>query len=245
MGPLDVFLRVSFAGFAAILATVSVQSYMRHRERRFLLLTGAFGIFLIEGLWLLVEMATMAVSSVGSEWLALNLAVLVSLYLALLRGANDGRPGTGEPPQDLRFPGREPGGPLAADRTCARDVDRHAVVPPRIPRAQRRPEGRGGRPSEAVLHRPRVRRGAATDPGGAASRCPEEDPRGTPDVRRADVRGAAGIRRRVEVDPVVSPPEADASGPARPDETGAGERLHDQGLGGSPEAPPGEPVELP
>ena len=79
------FLRVSFAGFAAILATVSVQSYMRHRERRFLLLTGAFGIFLIEGLWLLVEMATMAVSSVGSEWLALNLAVLVSLYLALLR----------------------------------------------------------------------------------------------------------------------------------------------------------------
>src|SRR6266705_187432 len=42
MGPLDVFLRVSFAGFAAILATVSVQSYMRHRERRFLLLTGAF-----------------------------------------------------------------------------------------------------------------------------------------------------------------------------------------------------------
>ena len=37
MGPLDVFLRVSFAGFAAILATVSVQSYARHRERRFLL----------------------------------------------------------------------------------------------------------------------------------------------------------------------------------------------------------------
>src|SRR5437867_11743127 len=85
MGPLDVFLRVSFAGFAAILATVSVQSYARHRERRFLLLTAAFAIFLVQGLWLLVEMATTAVSSIGSEWLALNLGVLVSLYLALLR----------------------------------------------------------------------------------------------------------------------------------------------------------------
>ena len=85
MGPLDVFLRVSFAGFAAILATVSVKSYTRHRERRFLLLTAAFGIFLAQGIWLLVEMATTAASSVGAEWLALNLAVLVSLYLALLR----------------------------------------------------------------------------------------------------------------------------------------------------------------
>ena len=85
MGPSDVFLRVSFAGFAAILATVSVKSYMRHRERRFLLLTAAFGIFLAQGVWLLAEMATHAVSSVASEWLALNLAVLVSLYLALLR----------------------------------------------------------------------------------------------------------------------------------------------------------------
>ena len=85
MGPLDVFLRVSFAGFAAILATVSVQSYTRHRERRFLLLQSAFAIFLVQGTWLIIEIATRAVSSVGSEWLALNLGVLVALYLALLR----------------------------------------------------------------------------------------------------------------------------------------------------------------
>ena len=85
MGPVDVFLRVSFAGFAAILATVSVKSYARHRERRSLLLTAAFGIFLAQGVWLLVEMATLAVPSVGADWLALNLAVLVSLYIALLR----------------------------------------------------------------------------------------------------------------------------------------------------------------
>ena len=85
MGPLDVFLRVSFAGFAAILATVSAKSYARHRERRFLLLTAAFGIFLVQGIWLIVEMATTAAASVGTEWLALNLAVLVSLYVALLR----------------------------------------------------------------------------------------------------------------------------------------------------------------
>jgi hypothetical protein len=85
MGPLDVFLRVSIAGFSAILATVSVQSYVRHRERRFLLLTGAFLLFLAQGAWLLFEMATARASTVGPEWLALNLAVLVSLYLALLR----------------------------------------------------------------------------------------------------------------------------------------------------------------
>lgn len=85
MSPLDVFLRVSFAGFAAILATVSVQSYARHRDRRFLLLSAAFGIFLVQGIWLMIELATRAVSSVGTEWLALNLGVLVALYLALLR----------------------------------------------------------------------------------------------------------------------------------------------------------------
>ncbi len=85
MGPWDVFLRVSFAGFAAILATVSVKSYVRHRERRFLLLSAAFGLFLVQGVWLLVEIATQPTSSVAATWLALNLAVLVSLYLALLR----------------------------------------------------------------------------------------------------------------------------------------------------------------
>ena len=85
MGPWDVFLRVSFAGFAAILATVSVKSYVRHRERRFLLLSAAFGLFLAQGVWLLSEIATQPISSVGTPWLALNLAVLVSLYLALLR----------------------------------------------------------------------------------------------------------------------------------------------------------------
>ena len=85
MSPLDVFLRVSFAGFAGILATVSIQSYARHRERRFLLLTAAFSIFLVQGVWMIVELATMAASSIGTGWLAANLGVLVSLYLALLR----------------------------------------------------------------------------------------------------------------------------------------------------------------
>src|SRR2546426_8938233 len=96
MGTLDVFLRVSFAGFAAILATVSVQSYARHRERRFLLLTAAFAFFLIQGLWLLVEMATTAVSSIGSEWLAPYPRGLFSLFLPLLRGSGVGRAWTGE-----------------------------------------------------------------------------------------------------------------------------------------------------
>lgn len=85
MGPMDVFLRVSFAGFAAILTAVSVKSYTRHRGRRGLLLAAAFGIFLAEGAWLLAEIALAMAPSVGTEWVALNLAILVSLYLALLR----------------------------------------------------------------------------------------------------------------------------------------------------------------
>ena len=85
MGPLDAFLRVAFVGFAAILAVVSVKSYLRHRERRLILLVAAFGFFVIQGVWLVLEMALSWSSSVGSEWVGLNLAVLVSLYLALLR----------------------------------------------------------------------------------------------------------------------------------------------------------------
>lgn len=50
-----------------------------------LLLVAAFGLFLVEGVWLVVEMALTQTSSVGTEWVGLNLAVLVSLYLALLR----------------------------------------------------------------------------------------------------------------------------------------------------------------
>src|SRR2546427_9439398 len=109
MGPLDVFLRVSFAGFAAILATVSVQSYARHRERRFLLLTAAFAFFLIQGLWLLVEMATTAVSSIGSEGLPPNLGGPLSPYLPLLWGSDVGKTLTVEPAQGLPPPGRETG----------------------------------------------------------------------------------------------------------------------------------------
>lgn len=85
MGPVDAFVRVAFVGFAAILAAVSVKSYARHRERRFLLLTASFGLFLVEGAWLVAEMLMSLTSSVGTEWVTLNLAVLVSLYLALLR----------------------------------------------------------------------------------------------------------------------------------------------------------------
>src|SRR2546425_12729886 len=105
MGPLDVFLRVSFAGFAAILATVSVQPYARHRERRFLLLTAAFAFFLIQGLWLLVEMATTAVSSIGSGWLPPKLGGPVPLFLPLVRGLGVGRALTSGPAYGITPPG--------------------------------------------------------------------------------------------------------------------------------------------
>lgn len=85
MQPLDAFVRVAFLGFAAILAAVCLKSYARHRERRFLLLSAAFSLFLVEGAFLVAEMLMSLSSSVGTEWVTLNLAILVSLYLALLR----------------------------------------------------------------------------------------------------------------------------------------------------------------
>src|SRR5438552_16951844 len=44
MSLVDVFLRLSFAVFAAFLATVSVKLYSRHQPLRFLILGAAFGI---------------------------------------------------------------------------------------------------------------------------------------------------------------------------------------------------------
>src|SRR3989442_14913302 len=127
MGPLDVFLRVSFAGFAAILATVSVQSYARHRERRFLLLTAAFAFFLIQGLWLLVEMATTAVSSIGSGWVGPDPGVLLSPSPAPPRGSGGRQPLTREPPPGLRPPCREPGAGPPPGAACPPHVDGRAL----------------------------------------------------------------------------------------------------------------------
>jgi len=85
MGPLDAVDPIACVRAGTTIAALHVKSYTRHRERRFLLLGAAFGLFLVEGLWLVAEMALSWTSSVGTAWVGLNLAVLVSLYLALLR----------------------------------------------------------------------------------------------------------------------------------------------------------------
>src|SRR5439155_1504521 len=97
-------------------------------------------------------------------------------------------------------------------------------------------------------HEGRLLRGdrvAGPEPRGPPTRCPAQDRHRTPVVRRADVRGTPDVRRRLEVDALVSSAEAHEPRGAAPHETGAGERLLNQGPGGGPEAPPGEPIELP
>src|SRR5438094_854320 len=96
-----------------------------------------------------------------------------------------------------------------------------------------------------AAHRAGVRGGPAADPRGPPSRCPPQDRHRTPVERRANVRGAPDVRRRVEVDALLSFAEAHEPRSAASDQTGAGERLLDQRPGGGPEAPPGEPIELP
>src|SRR5439155_15975417 len=149
-----------------------------------------------------------------------------------------------EPAQDLRLPDGEPRRPSPEDRTGARNVDRHAVVPPRVPGAEWGPEIRRGWTPQAVLHRPCVRGGTAADPRRPAAGCAAEDRPRTPVLRRADVRGAPDLGRRFEVHAVLPSPETHAPRGPPSGPTGARERVLDQGPRGVPETSLGEPFEL-
>jgi peptidoglycan/LPS O-acetylase OafA/YrhL len=84
--PLDLFLRSCFAGFSILLFAVSLIAWRRHREARLAIVSLAFGIFSVVSLGVL--------SSTFMEWhdlemspvlVVLNLAILVALYIALLK----------------------------------------------------------------------------------------------------------------------------------------------------------------
>jgi hypothetical protein len=83
---LDLFLRVCFVGFSAILFAVSVMAYRRNKGMRLALVAFSFALFLL--------LAAMVLASSFLSWpnlemsallVVLNLAILVALYMALLK----------------------------------------------------------------------------------------------------------------------------------------------------------------
>lgn len=78
--------RVLVAGFGGILTAVSLRSWMRYREARFLLVTGALALFALEGALLAYDALTPGDSLAITDGLVVvALVQLLLLYLAIVR----------------------------------------------------------------------------------------------------------------------------------------------------------------
>lgn len=84
-GLLEGFLSVGIAGFAALLFAVALAAWRRVGGGKMLALAGAFGVFLLKGLWLSWEAFGPAAASPGWALLVPDFAVLALLYVATVR----------------------------------------------------------------------------------------------------------------------------------------------------------------
>ncbi len=83
---LSLLARVLVGGFGGILTAVSLRSWFRYREGRFLLITGALGLFALEGALLAYDALTPGDTLALVDGLVLvALAQLLLLYLAIVR----------------------------------------------------------------------------------------------------------------------------------------------------------------
>lgn len=86
MTPIDLFLRICLAGFSIILVVVSILAFRRYREPRLAIVSIAFILYtLLSFLVLLSEFFGLDEFSMSPYLVALNLAILLSLYFALLK----------------------------------------------------------------------------------------------------------------------------------------------------------------
>jgi hypothetical protein len=86
MTPLDLFLNACLAGFALILAAVSLKAYRRHKEPRLAIVTIAFALYsLLAVLVLVAPFLDWNDLQMSAYLVVLNLAILLSLYFALLK----------------------------------------------------------------------------------------------------------------------------------------------------------------
>lgn len=82
----DLFLRVSYLGFALLLLALATSAYRRYREGRFVALVSAFAVLAVEGgVFLLPAFSAMPLFWVPGEVVLLHLVALVLLYLAVIR----------------------------------------------------------------------------------------------------------------------------------------------------------------
>ncbi|MDH7509121.1 MAG: hypothetical protein QHH00_06960 [Methanomassiliicoccales archaeon] len=86
MTPIDLFLRICLAGFSAILVVVSILAFRRYRELRLAIVSVAFILYaLLSFLVLLSDFIGLNEFSMSPYLVALNLAILLSLYFSLLK----------------------------------------------------------------------------------------------------------------------------------------------------------------
>jgi hypothetical protein len=86
MTPLDLFLRACWAGFSVLLLLVSLLAYRRRREGRLALVATAFGLYMVAALLvLLAAFVGLEDFEMSAYLVILNLAILLMLYLALLK----------------------------------------------------------------------------------------------------------------------------------------------------------------
>ena len=86
MTPLDLFLNACFAGFALLLTVISFMAYRRHGEPRLAIVTLAFVLYsLLAFLVLLAPFLGLNDLKMSPYLVILNLAILLSLYFALLK----------------------------------------------------------------------------------------------------------------------------------------------------------------
>jgi len=86
MTPIDLFLRICLTGFSTILVAISIIAFRRYREMRLAIVSIAFILYaLLSFLVLLSEFFGLDEFSMSPYLVALNLAILLSLYFALLK----------------------------------------------------------------------------------------------------------------------------------------------------------------
>lgn len=86
MTPIDLFLRLCFAGFSLILLFVSISAYRRYGERRLIAVTVAFLLFSVTSLVVLLSgFVGWEEFDVHAYLVALNLGILLCLYLAIVK----------------------------------------------------------------------------------------------------------------------------------------------------------------
>ncbi len=86
MTPLDLFLNACLAGFALVLMAVSLKAYLRHKIPRLAIVTIAFTLYsLLALLTLVAPFLDWRDLQMSSYLVLLNLAILLSLYFAVLK----------------------------------------------------------------------------------------------------------------------------------------------------------------